>query len=334
MATRADVAKLAGVSESTVSYVLSGKRPIGDATRRRVLDAIDQVGYKSNYAATALAGGKPRMVTMMISNLFSTPSSRIVGALVDGIVDGVRDAGFHSVIWPVTEDDDSDVDLLINSNFSGGVILMNVKENDQRVHRLHQEKIPFVVLGRTNVGFSYNFVDRDFEEVYRIALSHLKDQGHTTIGLMFTDHPVRDSLKKVAAQLKVKLVRINTPDTLEGGAQIAKDFKMSFPDVTAIVSLLDAAAIGFTNAAEGFGLAIPRDVSIIAVNMLENQAENSIPPITTVAFNAYELAKSCGSMMVEIIESDKGKKLHKTQLWVGDLIDRGSTAQFSGRKRS
>jgi DNA-binding LacI/PurR family transcriptional regulator len=58
MATRADVAKLAGVSESTVSYVLSGKRPIGDATRRRVLDAIDQVGYKSNYAATALAGGK------------------------------------------------------------------------------------------------------------------------------------------------------------------------------------------------------------------------------------------------------------------------------------
>ena len=149
MPTRADVAKLAGVSESTVSYVLSGKRPISEATKKRVQAAIDQAGYKSNYAAAALAGGAPRMVTMMISNLFTTPSSRINGALVDGIVDGVREAGFHSVIWPVSNDDDADVNLLIKSNFSGGVILMNVKENDQRVHLLNRERVPFVVLART-----------------------------------------------------------------------------------------------------------------------------------------------------------------------------------------
>ena len=112
MTTRADIARLAGVSESTVSYALSGKRPISDAVKKRVLAAV-------------LAGGSPRMVTMMISNLFATPASRINGALVDGIVDGVRAAGFHSVIWPVSNDDESDVDLLLRSNFSGGVILMN-----------------------------------------------------------------------------------------------------------------------------------------------------------------------------------------------------------------
>ena len=73
MATRADVAKIAGVSESTVSYVISGKRPISEPTKNRVLAAIKKSGYKSNYAAAALAGGSPRMVTLMISNLFTTP---------------------------------------------------------------------------------------------------------------------------------------------------------------------------------------------------------------------------------------------------------------------
>ena len=92
MTTRADVAKIAGVSESTVSYVLSGKRPISEKTKRRVLLAIEESGYKSNYAASALAGGFPRMVTMMTSNLFMTPPSRIDGALVDGIVRGVRES--------------------------------------------------------------------------------------------------------------------------------------------------------------------------------------------------------------------------------------------------
>ena len=326
MATRADVAKLAGVSESTVSYVLSGKRPISEATKKRVLAAIDQAGYKSNYAAAALAGGAPRMVTMMISNLFTTPSSRINGALVDGIVDGVRESGFHSVIWPVSNDDDADVNLLITSNFSGGVILMNVKENDQRVHRLHRERVPFVVLGRTEVGFKYNFVDRDFENVDKIALTKLKELGHVNIGVLLSDAPIPEHLKTEAAHLQLKLKAIDIPNSQESGAELATNFKKEYSPITGIVSLLDAATIGFVNSAEEFGLSIPNDVSVIGVNMLESQAESSHPAISTVTFDAYEMAKSCGKMMVESIEAGKSNTKKRTELWVGDFVDRGSTA--------
>ena len=324
MSTRADVAKLAGVSESTVSYVLSGKRPISEATKKRVLAAIDQAGYKSNYAAAALAGGAPRMVTMMISNLFTTPSSRINGALVDGIVDGVREAGFHSVIWPVSNDDDADVDLLINSNFSGGVILMNVKENDQRVHLLNREKVPFVVLGRTEVGFKYNFVDRDFENVDKIALTKLKELGHTHIGVLLSNSAIPEHLKTEAALLKLKLKAIDISNSLEGGTELAARFKIDHKEITGIVSLLDAATIGFVNSAADFGISIPKDLSIIGVNMLESQAESTQPSISTVAFDAYEMAKSCGKMMVESIEAGKNNKKKRTELWVGDFVDRGS----------
>lgn len=331
MTTRADVAKLAGVSESTVSYVLSGKRPISDETKRRVQAAIDQTGYKSNYAAAALAGGLPRMVTMMTSNLFLAPPSRIDGALVDGIVAGVRERGFHSVIWPISNDDDSDVDVLLQLNFSGGVILMNVIENDPRVHLLHSEKVPFVVLGRSNVGFSYNFVDRDFEAVYKVALSKFKELGHTHIGVL-TGHAVMNSyLKKVAKDFKLKLELMHTANSMDGGASAAKNFKKKHPKVTGIISLLDIAIIGFVTSAPNFGLSIPKDCSIIGVNMLEEQALSTVPQISTVAFDAYDMAKSCGRIMVDAIEAGKNSKSKKvSEYWVGDFMDRESTAKLDG----
>ena len=288
MATRADIAKLAGVSESTVSYVISGKRPISEPTRIRVLAAIQEAGYRSNYAAAALAGGSPRMVTMMISNLFTTPSSRINGALVDGIVDGVRESGFHSVIWPVSNDDDADVDLLIHSNFSGGVILMNVKENDQRVHLLNREKVPFVVLGRTEVGFKYNYVDRDFQAVDKIALTKLKDLGHTRIGVLMSGTSIPAHLRQEASDLKLQLQPLDVPNTVEGGAELASRLKRDFPSITGIISLLDAASIGFMNASKEAGISIPKDLSIIGVNMLESQAISTKPAISTVAFDAMK----------------------------------------------
>ncbi len=328
MATRADVAKIAGVSESTVSYVISGKRPISEPTKNRVLAAIKKSGYKSNYAAAALAGGSPRMVTMMISNLFTTPSSRINGALVDGIVDGVRESGFHSVIWPVSNDDDADVDLLIRSNFSGGVILMNVKENDQRVHLLNREKIPFVVLGRTEVGFKYNYVDRDFQEVDKIALSKLKELGHSKIGVLLSDIEIPSHLKDEAFALKMKLVPLDVPNTIEGGVDLANSFKKNHSTITGIISLLDAATLGFMNASKSAGISIPADLSIIGVNMLESQAVSTKPAISTVAFDAYEMAKSCGKMMVEAIELGQENKKARSELWVGDFVDRGSTFQL------
>jgi len=328
MPTRADIAKLAGVSESTVSYSLSGKRPISEKTKSRVLAAVEELGYKSNYAAAALAGGSPRMVTMMTSNLFLTPPSRIDGALVDGIVDGVRERGFHSVIWPISNDVDSDVKVLLQLNFSGGVILMNVIENDQRVHMLDREKVPFVVLGRTEVGFAYNYVDRDFESVYKIALTKLKDLGHTNIGVLTGHNPINAHLKKVAAGLKIKLELISSANTLDGGAAIAKNFKKNYSEVTAIISLLDIAIIGFVNSSQNFGISIPKNVSIIGVNMLEEQAESTAPQISTVAFHAYEMAKSCGKIMVDAIEAGKNSKRKKSsELWIGDFMDRGSTAK-------
>ena len=331
LTTRADVAKLAGVSESTVSYVLSGKRSISEKTKKRVLEAIKTSGYKSNYAAAALAGGNSKVVTMMISNLFTTPSSRINGALVEGIVDGVSAHGYHGVIWPVSDNDDTDVDSLLKSNFSGGVILMNVKENDQRVQLFNRENIPFVVLGRTQVDFAYNYVDRDFREVEIAAISHLVDFGHEHIGVLVSNFGLTSHLKEVASKFKTKLHLIDVPNTPEGGANLSSIIRDKYPKVTAIISFLDAATIGFLEKAHESGLRIPEDLSIIGVNILETQATATLPPLTTVLFDAYEMAKSCGELLVEVMENSKASK-PQGRLWTGELKIRATVAKVRDSK--
>lgn len=293
--------------------------------------AIEETGYKSNFAAASLAGGAPRLVTMMISNLFTEPSSRIIGELVNGVVDGVSECGFHSVIWPMSEEGESDANLLLKSNFSGGVVLMNVQESDERVRLLHKAKVPFVVLGRTNVGFKYNFVDRDFEERDRIALTTLKELGHSNIGVITFGDIIRPNLKKLAKELKLNISPISTVNTYEGGIEVAKVFKSKYSKISAVISVLDAATIGFVESASEYQISIPGDVSVLGLNMLESQAESSTPKISTIAFDAYDLAKACGKMIVEVIENGDTKKVHKSQLWAGDYVDRGTVAKAAKR---
>ena len=102
MATRADVAKLAGVSASTVSYALSGERTISDETRKKVLKAVAQLDYRPNFAAGALAGGKSKTIALV------SPSGEFGIALIaleyiNGAGEAARARGYHLVIWPSQE---------------------------------------------------------------------------------------------------------------------------------------------------------------------------------------------------------------------------------------
>jgi len=74
---------------------------------------------------------------------------------------------------------------------------MNVSQNDQRVHLLSRENIPFVVLGRTEVGFKYNYVDRDFENRDRIALETLQTFGHSEVGVILYGKNFRPHLIEI-----------------------------------------------------------------------------------------------------------------------------------------
>jgi DNA-binding LacI/PurR family transcriptional regulator len=121
-------------------------------------------------------------------------------------------------------------------------------------------------------------------------------------------------------------------NTYEGGAEIAQTIRTKYKEITAVISVLDAATIGFIESASEFGISIPRDISVIGLNMLESQAESARPPVSTVAYDAYDMAKSCGKMIVEAIETTGDQRVFKSELWAGDFVDRGSTS--TARKKA
>jgi len=82
--------------------------------------------------------------------------------------------------------------------------------------------------------------------------------------------------------LKINLHPISATNTYESGSELARTFKVKYPQVTGIITLLDLATLGFVETAKSWGLSIPQDVSVIGLNMLETQAESVVPQVTTI----------------------------------------------------
>src|SRR5437764_1328433 len=137
----ADIAARAGVAQSTVSYVLSGQRPIGARTRKRVLDAIEELGYRPDARARALASGATRALALLLPvphhALLPMHHIFIAGAAL------ATSEAEYSLVLSTSPPQPSRVAKLITERRADGLILMEVALHDSRVARLRADGYPF-----------------------------------------------------------------------------------------------------------------------------------------------------------------------------------------------
>ena len=163
MATRADVARLAGVSPATVSYAISGKAPISEETRDRVYAAMRELQYTPNVMAQALAGRRSRIIAMLLPSQERALSNADMEYML-GAASAARELGYHLLLWPTVDRDVEEVVALGQAGLLDGVILMEVRMQDERVALLRDAKVPFSLIGRTADEHEEPlFSDRDFE---------------------------------------------------------------------------------------------------------------------------------------------------------------------------
>src|SRR5664279_1080795 len=121
MATMLEVAKRAGVALSTVSYALNGTRTISEDTRRRIFQAMDELGYQPHALARGLAGKRTRIIALLIPS-----SARGLGAtaleIVTGAAEAARARGYHLVVWSTELNGIAELQLLINQGLVDGVV--------------------------------------------------------------------------------------------------------------------------------------------------------------------------------------------------------------------
>jgi len=292
MATMTDVARRAGVSVSTVSYVLTGTRPISDATRDRVLAAMAELDYQPNAMARGLASRKSNIVGLLLP-LTGRALGATETAFVTGATEAAREAGYHLMLCPVGTGDGEELQTLATQRLLDGFLVMEVQLTDQRVDLLRKLGSPFVLIGRTDDPSGLACVDIDFEQTVGDAVAHLVGLGHQTIAYInHSDASLASGYgpaKRTAAAFEAALERhgiegvmVPTEDTSTGGRLAIRAARERRPQLTGVLVMNENAALGILAELREAGLDVPWDVSVVSMVTSEVVADLASPALTAM----------------------------------------------------
>jgi len=278
-ATIADIAAKAGVSKSTVSHTLSGKRPISPATQRRIRAVIAEVGYRPSVVAQRLAGGGH---ARMIGLVFPLSTTLIADTEAEFIVNAANVANAADTTFLLLthlEGNPSQFERVVESGLVDGFILMKVHMDDRRVELLRREQIPFVLLGRCANNEGLSFVDVAIETGVAEAVAHLATAGHHTVGyLSLVDDgdfgfAIRtlESFRQACQLHQITPVIKAAQATTEGVTTAFHALYQETPTISAVLVRNQAMAVGVGHAAADLGIRIPEQLTIIGMGSADNQ---------------------------------------------------------------
>lgn len=181
MVTIADVAEKAGVSISTVSYVMSGKRSISPATRARVEGAIDALGFRPHAGARSLASRSTNVIGLQ-APLRPGVDVHVVMEVVTGVVTQMRTRGYDILL--LTGDDAQGLERAAKGSMVDALLVMDIESDDPRIAVLSRLEQPSVMIGLPSGRRNVPCVDFDFEGAGWMAVDRLVQLGHRRIALI------------------------------------------------------------------------------------------------------------------------------------------------------
>ncbi|MGW7412356.1 LacI family DNA-binding transcriptional regulator, partial [Streptomyces sp. NPDC054863] len=182
MVTLAQVAQHAGVSASTVSYVLSGKRTISETTKQRVERSIQELGYHPNAGARALASSRSNIIALMMP-LRTDMYVPVMMEIAIAVATQAREHGFD-VLMLTGEEGPAAVHRVVGSGLADAIILMDVELDDARLAPLRESGRPAVLIGLPARTAGFTCVDLDFAEAGALCAEHLAQLGHRQIAVI------------------------------------------------------------------------------------------------------------------------------------------------------
>lgn len=327
-----EVAKAAGVSISTVSYALSGKRPVSVATRQRIEAAVRELDYRPNAGARMLAGRRTNIFALTEPFRSDTHAPTHMAFVLAASI-AARRSEYDILL--LTEEASSGMRRVAASGLVDGVLVLDVAPDDERVDIARRIDVPTVFVGVPDDRDGLVCVDLDFEAAASLVVDRLADAGHTSLALIGfpavsyekSNFPprVRAAFAERAAQRGVAQRFRSSGDELPDRDAVRAD----------VGALLDAGVTGIAvHAPEDVlavvldevrrrGLSVPADVSVVAVATTFDAGTMSTPvdSVPLVAQESCDLAVELALQAVEAGAQEAG--LH---LIAPRYIDRGSVA--------
>jgi DNA-binding LacI/PurR family transcriptional regulator len=304
-----DVAAAAGVSYQTVSRVINGHSNVRPATRRLVVAAIEDLGFRPNRAARVLRGGPARSVTVL------TPNTTLYGyqAGLQGIEEAARAAGFAMGVRVVESAGPQEVtDAVARAIEPGGSLIVIAYDlAGTRVLEAVPPGIPVAAMVETparDPGPERPWVWLDDRRAAAQATRYLLSLGHRTVHYLAIPSSThtsqrqagwRDALDEADAPAPAPVSCGWTPRSgYEAGRVLAGD-----PGITAVLCGNDDLALGVMRALQEYGRAVPGDVSVVGFDDTP-VAEFLTPPLTTVRLDFTELGRACFAALLAVTEKD------------------------------
>ncbi len=276
MAAISDVAKLAGVSKSTASRALSGRGYVSEATRTRVQQVAQSIGFVASTNASSLVTGRSRNVGVVIPYINRWFFAEVLEGIEGALIEAGYDMTLYRLVPQATERRRVFEYFLVRKRVDA-VVAVAIALTASEVGMLHALKKPIVGIGGDIDGISTLSIDD--VSCARLATEHLVSLGHTRIAhfggnlnheMDFNVHSRRyDGFSAAIAKAGLaESVRIHETElTIQGGYELAMRV-LADPSIrpTAIFAVCDEVGIGVIIAARQLGISVPRDLSVIGVD--------------------------------------------------------------------
>ncbi len=310
--TSRDVARLAGVSQSTVSYVMSGKRPISDETRTRVLAAMDELTYEPNAGARALASARSSVIGLVVPFGAGADTGGLL-PFIETIAQVARSHD-HEVLLVTAAEGSDGLRRLAGRRLCDAILLLDIRCEDDRVPLAAELGLPVVLIGVPDEAHGLPCVDVDFAGGARAAVAELARTGHDRVVLL--GHPAEvmslglNFVGRFAGGARDEAarhgLRLDEVSPVEWGRQGARDAVRRVldghrPGERLGVVVSDANTTQpVLHALAAAGLTPGRDVSVIAV-LTDELAAEAEPPVTNVSLRPQDVSRRAMETLFEML---------------------------------
>ncbi len=308
-----EIARLARVSQATVSRVLNNDPQVNEEMRRRVLAVVEQLGYVPDARAQSLRAQRTRLLGLVVHRAPSALAyDPFFSALMASIIEQAGRQGYHLCVDAArtVRGQRAIYEELLRTRRVDGLILVESETRDERIARLTAEGFPFVLIGRYEPENAIYTVDNDNIGAARMATEYLIGQGRQRIayiggpaGLTVTRDRLlgyREALRAHDIGYDPHLVAFGAFSE-QGGARAMSELVSLSPPPDAVLALDDVLAIGAMREAQRHGLKIPQDIAFIGFNdtPLCSFVE---PSLTSVAIDIPALARAATQRLIDLIE--------------------------------
>lgn len=306
--TIADVAHASGTSGATVSRVLSGYEFVRESTRNRVMEAVERLGYVANLPARSLAGGRSRIIGLLVPNL----DNGYVGTIAQGIDQALTSANYDPILYTSHRHPGKETFYAnaIANGLTEGLLLVAPQVLTTYLDSLRERNFPYVLIDQTDATENSNVVDSTNRQGAYEATQYLVKLGHTRIAFIrgaLTVQSAKDRLQGFEDALEDCGIPVCEDLILEGNYQQQNGYETtktllrsgeSLP--TAIFASNDLSAFGAMDAVRECGFSIPEDISIIGFDDVP-QSSMVYPKLTTVRQPLELMGKVAARMLLERI---------------------------------